>query len=300
MPDVISSIFDQSGIGAPFFSGGAYSNFIFRQGEVFEIIYPDSPKSVSKTFTEYNVLVAHYENEVIGHKLYHNCRLINPLAGGADKCTWTLRASTKTVEDYKSSDGSKVLVLCVEGSYNRAVIVGGILDERCGGDSEKDGHHLNWNFNGVNFKVNDDGSWEIVNTGKNTNLGSLDGSVDKDGIGTTVKVEANGNFSVTSAKKSQSITIDNANDTITIQGDSDVIVDGKTIHLGTNAGQQAVLGNQLVEILQELITAITAMTSFTFGVPGTITSVPLNAPQFLAIAAKLQMILSNQTFVKQG
>ena len=299
MPDVVSSLLDQGGFGSPFFSG-AFSNYILRQGEVIKVIYPTSQESVSKTFTEYNVLVAHYEGGMIGHKIYKNCRIQNPLAGGADQCSWTLRASTKPLKDYKSSDGSRVLILCVEGSYNRAVILGGARDERCGGDSEKDGHHFNWNFNGVNFKVNDDGSWELVNTGKDTNLGTLDGSVDKDGIGTTVKVEANGNFSVTSAKKKQSITIDNANDKITIQGDSDVIVDGKTIHLGTNAGQQAVLGNQLVEILQELISAITAMTSFTFGVPGSVTSPPLNAPQFLAIAAKLQMILSNQTFVKQG
>ena len=300
MPDVISSIFDQSGIGAPFFSGGAYSNFIFRQGEVLEIIYPDSPKSVSKTFTEYNVLVAHYENEVIGHKLYHNCRLINSLAGGADRCTWTLRASTKPVEDYKSSDGSKVLVLCVEGSYNRAIIVGGILDERCGGDNKQDGHHFNWEFNGVNFKVNDDGSWDITNKGKNTNLGNPDPKADQNGIGTTVKVEANGNFIVSSPKNNQSVVIDNTNNTITINGDQDVTIDGSSIHLGKNADEQSVLGNQLVGILQELIQAITTQTSFTFGVPGTVTSPPINAPVFLAIMAKLQTILSQQTFVKRG
>ena len=299
MGDVIPSVLDQGGFASPFFSG-AFSNYIFRQGEVREIIYPDSKESASKTFIEYNVLVAHYEGGMIGHKIYKNCRLINPLGGGADQSSWTLRASTKPIKDYTSSDGSRVLILCVEGSYNRAIIVGGILDERCGGDNKQDGHHFNWEFNGVNFKVNDDGSWDITNKGKNTNLGNLDPKADQNGIGTTVKVEANGNFIVSSPKNNQSVVIDNTNNTITINGDQDVTIDGSSIHLGKNADEQSVLGNQLVGILQELIQAITTQTSFTFGVPGTVTSPPINAPVFLAIMAKLQTILSQQTFVKRG
>lgn len=300
MSDVIPSIYNQRLVGElPFYNGNLYQNLTFRQGEVRAVIPPTSEKSVSKVFMEYDVLVSYIENGTVGHKMYRNCILVNPLAGGADQCSWTLRASTKPIEDFQASDGSKVTILCLEGSYNQGVILGGLRDERCGGDKEADGHHFNWEFNGVNFKVNDDGSWDITNKGKNTNLGSLDPKADKDGIGTTVKVEANGNFTVSSPKNNQSVVIDNTNNTITINGDQDVTIDGSKIHLGKSADEQAVLGNQLVEILQELIQAISTITSYTFGVPGTITSIPLNAPVFLAIAAKLQTILSQQTFVKR-
>jgi hypothetical protein len=250
-------------------------------------------------YVEYDVLVYQHEKGTYAGKIYRNCTLLNTLAGGGDQSTWTLRASTQPVEDQQESDGSRVLIMCVEGSNNQPVILGGLRDERCTKDPSKE-HFFNWEFNGVNFRANDDGSWSIVNKGKTTNLGDVDPKADKNGIGTTIKTESNGNIIINTPNNNQSVVIDNINNSITINADKEITVNGTRINSGTNADEPQVLGQQLVGILQDLITAITSMTMFTFGVPGTITSPPINSALFLSIAARLEEILSHQSFVKRG
>lgn len=296
--DIIPSIYNTEEIGAsPFYSGGAFNNIKLHQGEVRRIIYPNDAASVSKMFVEYDVLVYQQEMGTYAGKIYRNCTLINSIAGGADQSTWTLRASTQPVENLQESDGSRVVILCVEGSNNQPIILGGLRDERCAKDLSGQ-HFLNWEFNGVNFKINDDGSWSIVNKGKTTNLGEVDPKANKDGIGTTIKTEANGNITINTPDNNQSIVIDNEKNTITINGDREVTVNGSRINLGKDANEPQVLGRQLVLILTELVAAISTMTMYTFGVPGTVTSVPLNVNLFASIAARLEFILSRQSFVK--
>jgi phage gp45-like len=273
-------------------------------GEVRAIIKPTDKESVSKKFNEYTVSVVQYENGMFARRLYYNCLLMNTIAGGGDKVYWTLRPSSKTSGEGNTAtvaDGSRVLVLCIEGSASRAYIIGGIRDERSEPDDPKLGHHFNWEFNGVNFRVNDDGSWSIVNKGKTTNLGGVAPSADKSGIGTTIKTEANGNIIINTPDNNQSIVIDNTNNSITINADSHITVNGNRIDIGKDANEPQVLGQQLVQLLQDLITAITSMSMFSFGTPtGPITSPPINSPQFLAIAARLETLLSHQSFVKRG
>ncbi len=64
---------------------------------------------------------------------------------------------------------------------------------------------------------------------------------------------------------------------------------GKTVYVGANAQEAAVLGDKLKTILDDLLTALTAMTVGTNVGPST---VPTNVAQFIAIKARLQQILS--------
>jgi hypothetical protein len=184
--------------------------------------------------------------------------------------------------------------LCIEGSNNQAVILGGLRDERSGSDDSNKGHHLEWEFNGVNCQVNDDGSWTVVNKGKTTNLGDVDPSANKSGIGTTIKTEANGNIIVATPDNNQTITIDNTNNTITINADKELTINGSRINVGKGASEPQVLGQQLVGVLQDLIQAITTMTVMAAGSPS---SPPINSSVFLSIIARLQTILSTQAYV---
>jgi uncharacterized Zn-binding protein involved in type VI secretion len=308
--DIIPSFYGKRTIGnLPLYDGNLFGNIKLRQGQVSRIVSPTDKDSVSGLFFEYDVVVSQYEVGTIGHRKYKNCLLINPLAGGGDRAMFTLRPSTIPVgaaDDTGSTDpypdktdGSRVLILCVEGSNNQAVILGGLRDERSGIDDEKKKHHLEFEFNGVNFQVNDDGSWTCENKGKTTNLGKPDKNRDK-GAGTTIKVEANGNFSVASPNNNQEIVIDNTKNTITINGDKDVTINGNKIHCGANADQQGVLGNELVSILKETLTACASIVMMSVaGSPLPLTSPPINAAQFTAISAKLDKILSNQTYLKR-
>ena len=299
MPDVIPGIYGKARLGKrPYFDGHLFANTKLRKGEVMAVIPQSSKRSVSKFLYEYDVLVPQYESGTVGTRLYRNCILMNPVAGGGDHSAWKLRASTKPLTEAGKTDGSRVLILCVEGSNNQAVILGGLRDERSGGDDEELGHHYEFEFNGVNFQVNDDGSWICQQNGKTDNLGEAHKDRNK-GAGTSVEVKADGTYIVSTKDKKQSITVDNSNNTITIDGDSKIIVNGSKIELGTGASDPAVLGRELVSIMKEILNACATMTMFSIaGPPGPLTSPPINASQFAAISARLDNILSDQTFLK--
>lgn len=290
---VIPSIYSSRTVGAlPFYAGGAFGNIKLHLGEVREIIEPTSKDSVSKLFNEYSVLVSQLENGLFATKLYRNCLLINPLASGGDHAEWRLRASTKPISDVDHSDGSRVLILCVEGSNNQPIIIGGLRDERCGKDES--GVYYNWQYNGVNFKVKDDGSWELLNKGKTDNLGNKDSRANEDGIGTSIKTDANGDITLKTAKGTE-IKLNN-DDTIDINASSNVTINSNRICLGENATQPNVLGLELVQILTELITNLVSLTVMI--APGSPSSPPVNAPAFAMLLSKLQGILSQVSYTK--
>ena len=290
--DVIPSFYSQaSASGLPFYSGGAWRNDQLRQGEVKKVIPPSSEESRSKLFYEYDVLVAHRANDGVVNKLYHNCFLSNSFAGLADKCYYTLRASDIQDGTAKGGHGSRVLLLCLDGNENQAFILGGIKSPQ---DPDKDkGHHLVFEFNGVLFEVNDDGSWTLTNKGKTNLLGGPDKDRNEDGAGTQVKVESNGNFQV-STPNSQTIKVDCAANTITIDSSSKVTINtnkadihAAQINLGAAPTFSNVLGEPLVAVLSLMCSTIGP----------TLPTIPQRAA-ITAAASQLSTILSSSVKVQ--
>lgn len=158
--------------------GQAFSNIEMRLGEVQDIIYPEDPKSLSKTVIEYNVYVQHRARNTAVTRLYQNCILINPLSSLADKAFWTLRKSDSANKKGVNGLGlgSKVLILCVNGETNNAIIIGGIRDEKDTDDlnSKALGHHLEFIFNGMKAFINKDGELSINYGGKTNSDGETD------------------------------------------------------------------------------------------------------------------------------
>jgi phage baseplate assembly protein gpV len=298
---VIPSFYDTRDVGElPRWDGGAFSNFLLRPGEVKRLIYPDDPSSRSRRFIEYDVYVQHRENDTAVSKLYHNCFLVNPLAGFADKAVWTLRADNRqNVKEYATPGlGSKVTVMCLNGEHAQALIVGGIRDSKDTDVARKaKGHHAEFEFNGVNLSCNDDGSWTLVNKGKTAADGTADEKRDKDGAGTTVKVEANGNFEVSTAK-GQRFLIDHKAGTIRIEADKTFTVVADRINHGNNADEHAVLGDQLKKVLETMIDLIMKPDSYLTAVGPTL--VNLHAVEWLKLRVELEKILSHQSFLKRS
>lgn len=260
--DVIPSIYSTTSIGkgTGLYGGQMWSNEMFRSGEVIRQISPDDDDSRSKLFYEYDVLVSHYENEAFTTKIYRNCFLINNLAGLADKSHFTLRPSD-SANPAVPGNGSKVLLLCLDGNETQAFILGGIQAEADPDDVSK-GHNYYWEFNGAVFEVNDDGSWSITNNGKTNIKGEADDNRNADGSGTKVTVEANGNFTI-ETPKGQSIVLDNTSNTITINSGSQITIkasqatiDADQISLGSQASSPYVKGEVLMSILGQAFSAI--------------------------------------------
>lgn len=84
-----------------------------------------------------------------------------------------------------------------------------------------------------------------------------------------------------------------SNNSINIEASKNINMSATRINLGQNASEPLVLGNQLVSILQELITALSTLT-VTCSSPGSPSSPPINAPQFQSILTKLNTILSKR------
>jgi hypothetical protein len=265
MPETIPSIYSAVSVGTGH-DGGTLpnGNVRLRFGEVKREILPKDKESYSKKYREYEVMVQHYEGGSASSRLYHHCMVLSDLGSMADYSTQALRTSNES--DYKLGNGSKVFILCVEGNDSRAVIIGGPQQKV---DSSK-GIHREMEFNGVNFQVFDDGSFEIVNKGKTDNDGKMHKDADKEGAGTKVKVEANGNFTVATPGNKCSVSINHKSGTIdikapdsftintskaTVNADTvdvkamSVKVDSPSVEVGTAAVQHALLGETLVALL---------------------------------------------------
>ncbi len=252
--------------------GGVFDDFGLRIGEVKEIIQPSDPRSVSKKFREYTVFVQRRANGTYVNQTYENCLLMNQFGSLADFVRYTVRVDPQYQEGDAATFtgpglGARVLILCINGEMHNAVIMGGLPNAKDKSEQkdEKRGHHYEREFNGVNVAIEDDGSVKVLVRGKT----DASGKVQKE-IGTSISVDVEGNCTIDTPKA--------------------------TIKLGKDADEPAVLGNQLVSVLSDLLTAIKALTVPTaVGPSGT----PLNAVQFEAVGQKLNSILSGFTFVKK-
>lgn len=302
MSEVIIPSFYQTRSVGPVGQHDAFNNIMLRPGEVKRIIYPEDERSRTKKFLEYDVLVQHRENGTLVNKMYHNVFRANELGGAADYDFQTLRpapAREGADDDVGPGLGTKVLLLCVNGAHSDAVIISGAEDERRTDVGRKTkGHHKEWVFNGVAFTINDDGSLVAEVRGPTTAAGKLDTSRGgtEAAAGTTIKVEKNGNLTLHTKDKKQYIEINHEKGTTTVHADKDLTVHGKTVHIGHDANEHAVLGDTLVDLMGQLIDAILVETH---GTPDGTSGPPLNAVQYQAIKRKLKTCLSEFTYVKK-
>lgn len=197
---------------------GFFSNVALRMGEVKDIVYPDDPKSITKTLVEYSVEVQQRDGRRAGTtRVYTGCLTMNLFGGVADTFRYTLR---KDDQSNTGKDGigvgSKVLLLCVNGQTTRAMIVGGLRDLKVDDqqkDLKDDGHNLFFEFNGFSVRINKDGEAKIAFRGATKIDGTLDtdaGADDKKGP-TTVEFLKNGNLKVYTKDDKQHVLIDHEN-----------------------------------------------------------------------------------------
>lgn len=214
-----------------------FDDRVLRKGEVQELIYPTDVRSMSKTYIEYRVSVENRDNQGPGTiSDYPNCVLINDLAGGADFTTYTLRANT--VNDAIVGNGSKVLILCINGETSQAVIVGGLQDTPTV-ETKEDGHHRFTEFNGVRTEINDSGELTTTFKGATKADGTLRDDADANASGTTFQLTKDGSASL--QHDGQSVTIDFPNKGLNLAADQTVNITGANIKVGGEAAVDALV-----------------------------------------------------------
>lgn len=147
---------------------GQFHNLALRYGEVKEVIYPSDSRSQSKKVVEYRVRVAHREgNGATVSVDYGNCIAGSLFGSLSDKFRYTLRpSSTESKGASDPIDGSKVLLLCINGETNSGVIIAAMPDLRADAETKDKGHNLEFEFNGINAKIDKLGQFFLTHKGK--------------------------------------------------------------------------------------------------------------------------------------
>lgn len=197
-------------------------NMYLRLGVVIDIIEDDDENNQSKLMPEYNVMTIENDNTTI----YKNCFATDSFGGIADYFVKKLRKpkDAKKVQEtgsLKKQNGTIVLLLCIDGnSDGQAVIIASIAhpDRKNGKLTKALGHHMEGEFNGLNWKVDKDGALTVKfqsatdNDGKpgNTSAG-----------GSTIKMEKDGSIEAADGNK-EKIRIDKTKKTVDIAAEKDI------------------------------------------------------------------------------
>jgi hypothetical protein len=302
MGDVVPSF-----LGGTHFDNDAFGKVRMMVGEVQAMYHKNHPKNVSKKFTEYQVCVKERVNNTAVSRMYEHVIQRDLFGGKADTFHFTYRPDTsakRDVKDPRPALGSKVLLMCINGEVNSAVIVGGIRDAN--GEEDDDGtngqgdlgHHMHFRFNGIDFVINNDGELTLTYQGAQKIDGTPADGVDVDKMtGTTVKITKEGNFTVADKDSKNVIQLDHANGKILITSENEVVTTAPKIkHGSADSDEPHVLGNQLNDWVQKFVQALASMTVMTGVGPS---SPPVNIQQFQQLAQQFQDNLSETSFTEK-
>lgn len=196
-------------------------NMALRLGVVVEIYDMEDDQNISKMMPEYDVMAIEDDNTTI----YKNCISIDSFGGAADYFMAKLRKpkDAKKVKEkgsLKKQNGSIVLMLCIDGNSEQAVILGAVAhpDRKTGQLKKALGHHAEGEFNGLNYKVDKDGALTILFKAATDNDGK---TKDAKAGGSSWKIEKDGSIQFSDGNK-EFIRIDKTKKTISIAAESDI------------------------------------------------------------------------------
>jgi hypothetical protein len=167
-------------------------------GEVTKILYPDDPDNTSGQFVEYVVNVWRRKANGPLERLTFRCFQSDTFGSVADWFRFSFRAATSSPDKQPLSNGATVFVACVNGDRSNAFIIGAMpqpnrdeLDPR-----RADGRYMRSRFNGVEMRINDDGSFELLVPGATDVNGKPDQNRDESNKGSKLTIGANGDITI--------------------------------------------------------------------------------------------------------
>jgi hypothetical protein len=230
-----------------------YQNSYLRVGVVVKTYNIGSPENVSTDNVEYDVL-AWQQNEGGSATAitYKHCTASTSFGSIADFFEAKLRQiESKTTAGITPTpygqDGAIVLLLCLNGFSDTAIIIASLSNPQRQSTLVGSDLHLEGEYNGVNIKVNSDGSTSLVFNGATDSYGVPTDS--SQGV-TTAQIATDGSFSVQHSgasfvmAKSGVVTITSTGNTvINAQGDSVVNTQGKATI--TSTGKTSITASEI-------------------------------------------------------
>lgn len=267
----------------------SYKNTQLRVGVVLETFVTTNTNNRSKLTTEYNVMVIEQnEDKGASTQLYRNCMSSEGLGSIADFFEKTIRKTKKKTKkgdavNTKGQDGAIVLLLCLDGASDKALIIGFLTHPDRPTTLKTEEPRLEGEYNGINIKVETDGSAKFTFRGATGNDGKpLDPKqgntvleVQKDGSihfnhdtidfllkrsgDATLAITGNGNLTVNTDKDitinaKGNVTANVTKDLIancenaTVTAKSTATVEGKKVKLGAGAAESVMKGDTFASI----------------------------------------------------
>ena len=216
-----------------------FNNNSLRVGVILEIIDIEDEDNQSGLAPEYKVMTTEQNKEgSIGNVEYKNCLRLNALGGVADYFFAKLRtpedpSKVKNSGSLKDQVGSIVLVMCLDGNSEKGIILGS-LDHPEGEKLTKEkGHHLEGEFNGLNWQINKDGALTITFNSATDAKGKAS---NEEAQGSNVKIEKDGSIDISDGN-TESVRFDKTNKTVDIKSENAVSISSNLKDISLNAGE---------------------------------------------------------------
>ena len=214
----------------------AKKNFSLKVGQIELSYCVDENGNVRGSRVEYDVLVNENNGDGATSQMKYRRVVSQDLFGGiADFFQFTHRKNeVDEGRDVPFRNGSLVLILCLNGSSEDAVIIGGLKHPDNANECKKeDGHNLKFEFNGINFQIDKDGAMTLLFRGPTDADGKvLEGS--EEFGGTVIKIEKDGSYEVNTGEEENptKFRLDKTEKTITLiseKGQSFLTMDTYTV-----------------------------------------------------------------------
>lgn len=215
-----------------------YQNSSLRIGVIRESYGAKNSKNISKLVTEYDVMVFE-QNEDKGATVitYKNCMASQSFGSLADYFEANLRKIKKKTSkgetpNISGHNGAVVLLLCLDSMSEKGLIIGSWAHPDRKSKLIDDSPYLEGEYNGVNIKVDTDGSTQLIFKGATDNDGKL---IDSSQGPTTIRIEKDGSFQVD--HKTITLRLDK-NGVVSLTSDGSINIDTKkdiTINATGNA-----------------------------------------------------------------
>lgn len=199
-------------------------NTALRNGCIVEAFDITDDRNVSKLSTEYSVMTIQYNNGSASSVIYKNVIALDAFGGVADFFEFKKRVPADSKKTQRSGSlknqlGNVVLLLCLDNSSEKAVIVGSIQHPGRKTNLDKD-TFAQGELNGIAYKVNEDGGFSLVFKGATT----ADGKPKDEKIGgSNFGIDGKGNI-VLSDNAKEFLKISQENKTIDIGAEKDITV----------------------------------------------------------------------------
>jgi hypothetical protein len=197
-----------------------YGNFGIKSGIVTKVHEKTDETNITKACPEYDVAVFE-QNQDGGQNTitYPNCIAGDLMGAIADFVEFRYRAQNKadgkgTERVARQQNGAIVMIMCLTGASDKAVIMGGLNHPKRESKLTKDaGHTLLGEFNGLSLEIDKDGAFKIGFKGATDNEGK---PAKADVGGSYLKIEKDGSLELGDAK-GESLRLDKTAQTVSMK-----------------------------------------------------------------------------------